>query len=154
MATDVNSVVLVGRLTRDAELTYANSGTAICKFSIANNYSRKQGDSWSEEVSYFDAVLLGRRAEALHKYLLRGKQVAIKGELRQSRWERDGQKRSRVEVMVDDLNLLGGSGSGGGSGSYAGSSGGQESESRGSGSPAQSTDGYDSGTDFEDDVPF
>ena len=72
MATDINSVVVIGRLTRDAELRYSNSGTAICKFALANNYSRKQGDSWIEETNFFDAVLMGRRAEALHKYLVKG----------------------------------------------------------------------------------
>ncbi len=148
MATDINSVVLIGRLTRDAELRYSNSGVAICKFSIANNYSRKQGDSWTEETSFFDAVLIGRRAEALHKYLVKGKQVGIKGELRQDRWEQDGQKRSRVEVYVDDVNLLGG-GQGGAGDSR--SSGRTES----SGTRYASNDGpADTGSDFEDDVPF
>ena len=153
MATDINSVVLIGRLTRDAELRYSNSGTAICKFSIANNYSRKQGDAWTEETSFFDAVLMGRRAEALHKYLVKGKQIGIKGELRQDRWEQDGQRRSRVEVFVSDVNLLGGGG--GGSGASGGSSndyGRDDQSSRGS---AQSSGGYESsGSDFEDDVPF
>lgn len=159
MATDINSVVLIGRLTRDAELRYSNSGTAICKFSIANSYSRKQGDTWNEETNFFDAVLMGRRAEALHKYLVKGKQVGVQGELRQSRWEQDGQKRSRVEIFVNDLNLLGGGGTGG-----AGGSGGSGYDQ---GRPERSSGGYggnaaggsgghesDSGSDFEDDVPF
>ncbi len=148
MATDINSVVLIGRLTRDAELRYSNSGTAICKFSIANNYSRKQGDTWNEETSFFDAVLMVRRAEALHKYLVKGKQVGIQGELRQSRWEQEGQKRSRVEVFVNDVNLLGG----------GGSTGESRSENRYDAGPGFSAnDGGEnagSGRDFEDDVPF
>ncbi len=147
MATDINSVVLIGRLTRDAELRYSNSGTAICKFAIANNYSRKQGDSWTEETNFFDAVLMGRRAEALHKYLVKGKQVGIQGELRQGRWEQDGQKRSRVEVFVNDVNLLGGGGSGGE----------PRSESRYDAGPSHQADDAEntgSGSDFEDDVPF
>lgn len=148
MATDINSVVLIGRLTRDAELRYSNSGTAICKFAIANNYSRKQGDNWNEETNFFDAVLMGRRAEALHKYLVKGKQVGIQGELRQSRWEQEGQKRSRVEVFVNEVNLLGGGGSAGES----------RPDSRYNSGPGLSADnGGDSassGSDFEDDVPF
>lgn len=146
MATDINSVVLIGRLTRDAELRYANSGVAICVFSIANSYSRKQGDSWTEETNFFDAVLMGRRAEALHKYLVKGKQVGIQGELRQNRWEQDGQRRSKVEIFVQDLNLLGGGGTGGGGGgSYNSAPASGQSQSG----------GYtDSGSDFEDDVPF
>ncbi|MFW5777288.1 MAG: single-stranded DNA-binding protein [Spirochaetota bacterium] len=152
MATDINSVVLIGRLTRDAELRYSNSGTAICKFSIANNYSRKTGDTWGEETNFFDAVLMGRRAEALQKYLVKGKQIGIKGELRQDRWEQDGQRRSRVEIWVNDVNLLGG-GQGGGGGGGGDTNRGAPSPSQGYG---QSNGGNDfgSGSDFEDDVPF
>jgi single-strand DNA-binding protein len=148
MATDINSVVLIGRLTRDAELRYSNSGTAICKFSIANSYSRKQGDSWTEETSFFDAVLMGRRAEALHKYLTKGKQIGIKGELRQDRWEQDGQKRSRVEIFVDDLNLLGG-GQGGDNRSST-----RSDSYSGPGRAPDDGAAADTGSDFEDDVPF
>ena len=152
MATDINSVVLIGRLTRDAELRYSNSGTAICKFSIANNYSRKTGDTWGEETNFFDAVLMGRRAEALHKYLVKGKQIGIKGELRQDRWEQDGQRRSRVEIWVNDVNLLGGGqGGGGGGGGDAGR--GAPSQSQGYGQSGGGND-FGSGSDFEDDVPF
>ena len=150
MATDINSVVLIGRLTRDAELRYSNAGTAICKFAIANNYSRKQGDNWTEETNFFDAVLMGRRAEALHKYLVKGKQVGIQGELRQGRWEQDGQKRSRIEVFVSDLNLLGGT-----SGSQGGSGGTYERNEQSSGAGFNSGgNDHGSGSDFEDDVPF
>jgi single-strand DNA-binding protein len=156
MATDINSVVLIGRLTRDAELRYSNAGTAICKFSIANSYSRKQGDSWNEETNFFDAVLMGRRAEALHKYLVKGKQVGVQGELRQNRWEQDGQRRSRVEIFVNDLNLLGG-GQGGGQGGAQGGGGDYAGNNQASGGGyGQSAGGndYGSGSDFEDDVPF
>lgn len=152
MATDINSVVLIGRLTRDAELRYSNSGTAICKFSIANTYSRKQGDSWQEETNFFDAVLMGRRAEALHKYLVKGKQIGIQGELRQDRWEQDGQRRSRVEIFVNDLNLLGGGGGSGGGGSDYNRS----APASGGRTGGHEAGGYSesSGSDFEDDVPF
>jgi single-strand DNA-binding protein len=108
MSTDINSVVVTGRLTRDAELTHSGGGLAICKFSIASNYSTKHGDDWKEEVSYFDAVLLGKRGDALAKYLVKGKPVTIAGALRQNRWEQDGQKRSRVEIIVGDVVLGGG----------------------------------------------
>ena len=65
MASDINHVVLVGRLTRDAELRYANSGTAICRFSIANNYSRKQGDQWTEEANFFECTSRGRKWKSM-----------------------------------------------------------------------------------------
>ncbi len=153
MATDINSVVLIGRLTRDAELRYSNSGVAICKFSIANNYSRKQGDNWTEETNFFDAVLIGRRGEALHRYLVKGKQIGIQGELRQDRWEQDGQKRNRVEIYVGEVNLLGGGQGGGGQGGDTRSS----VRSASAPEPGYTADdgaAADTGSDFEDDVPF
>lgn len=112
--TDINRVFLVGRLTRDAELRFTTAGTPVAKFSIAVNRNKKTGEQWEEEVNYFDIVLWGKTAEALSKYLVKGKQVAIDGELRQSRWEQDGQSRSRVEIHASGIQLLGGSGSGGG----------------------------------------
>jgi single-strand DNA-binding protein len=111
--TDINRVFLVGRLSRDAELRFTTSGTPVAKFSVAVNRSKKSGDQWDEEVNYFDIVLWGKVAEALSKYLTKGKQVAIDGELRQSRWEQDGQNRSRVEIHAANIQLLGGSGAGG-----------------------------------------
>ena len=108
MATDINIVVLVGRLTRESDLKYTNSGTAVCKFSLAVNRKMKVGDRWEEEVSFIDVVLWGKSAEALHPYLDKGKQVSIAGELRQSRWEQDGQNRSKLEVVANTVELLGG----------------------------------------------
>ncbi len=104
---DINHVVLVGRLTRDAELRYTASGIPVCNFAIAVNRRRKNGDEWVEEGNFFDIVLWGRQGEALNQYLVKGKQVAIDGELRQNRWEQDGQSRSRVEVVANNLQLLG-----------------------------------------------
>ena len=111
--TDINRVFLVGRLTRDAELRYTTSGgTPVAKFSIAVNRSKKSGDQWEEEVNYFEIVLWGKTAEALSKYLVKGKQIAIDGELRQSRWEQDGQNRSKIEIHASNIQLLGSSGAG------------------------------------------
>lgn len=107
--TDINRVFLVGRLTRDAELRFTATGTPVGKFSIAINRSKKSGEQWEEEVHYFDIVLWGKTAEALSKYLLKGKQVAIDGELRQNRWEQDGQSKSKVEIHATNIQLLGGS---------------------------------------------
>ena len=111
---DINHVVLVGRLTRGAGLKYSQGGAAVCRFSIAINRRRKNGEEWVEEANYFDIVLWGRQGEALNQYLVKGKQVAVEGELRQNRWEQDGQSRSKVEIIANNLQLLGGgSGSGG-----------------------------------------
>ena len=153
---DINHVVLVGRLTRDAELRYASSGTAICKFSLAINRRRKQGDEWVDEANFFDVVLMGRQGEAIQRYLTRGKQVGIQGELRQDRWEQDGQKRSKVEVHAFNVQLLGapGGGGGGGASSGGGSSGGYGNSDRQQyGGPSQAPAG-DTGEEFEDDIPF
>ncbi len=104
---DLNSVSLVGRLVRDAEIRYTSGGMAICRFSIAVNRIKKTGDQWEEEVNYFDVVLFGRQGEALQPYLTRGQQVSVMGELRQDRWEKDGQTRSKVEIAATQVGLLG-----------------------------------------------
>ena len=143
--TDLNQVVLVGRLTRDAELKYTNSGFAILKFSLASNRSIKRDDNWQEEVSFFNAVIFGKRAESLAQYMLKGKQIGIAGELRQDRWEQEGQSRSRVEIVVNNLQFLGGKGSGASSASYT-----PPTES-----PAgNQVDAPPMADDFNDDIPF
>jgi single-strand DNA-binding protein len=105
---DVNHVILIGRLTRDAELKYTSAGAAVCKFAIAVNRRVKQGEQWAEEASFFDVVLWGRSGESLNQYLVKGKQVAVEGELHQNRWEKDGQTQSKVEIIADNVQLLGG----------------------------------------------
>ncbi len=104
---DINHVTLVGRLTRDAELRYTNSGMAVSNLSVAVNHRRRRDDQWVEEVHFFDCAVWGRTAEALSQYLVKGKQVGIEGQLRQERWEQDGARRSRVSISVNNLQLLG-----------------------------------------------
>lgn len=113
---DVNTVVLVGNLTRDIEVRYSNNGVAIGKSSIAINRRRKNGDQWIDEASFFDFTILGKSAEGLRPYLVRGKQVAIQGSLVQDRWEKDGQKFSRVYVLAENIQLCGGNRGSGSSG--------------------------------------
>ncbi len=142
--TDLNQVVLVGRLTRDAELKYTNSGYAILKFSLAVNRSVKRDESWQDEVSFFNAVIFGKRAEAIAQYMLKGKQIGIAGELKQDRWEQDGQSRSRVEIVVNNLQFLGSKGSGAPQGSHTPTE-----------SPAgNQVDAAPMADDFNDDIPF
>jgi single-strand DNA-binding protein len=105
---DINKAVLIGRLTRDAELKYTAGGTAVTKFSIAVNRRRKANDRWEDEANFFDVTLFGKQGEALSKYLIKGKQVGVEGELRQERWEKDGQTRSRVEIAANNIQLFGG----------------------------------------------
>lgn len=160
---DVNVVVLVGRLTRDAELKYTNSGMPICRFSVAVNRSRKQGDQWVEEAGFFDVDYWGKGGEAVNQYLVKGKQVAVEGELRQDRWEQDGQSRSKVIIAANNVQLLGGT-SGGPSAPGAGehAAAGREARPSGqggrygarpSGTPKQE-DSPAGGDGFTDDIPF
>ena len=106
--TDLNRVVLIGRLTRDAELVNVGQ-TVKADLSIAVNRSRKQTDgSWTDEVSFFDFTLWGKTAEGLKPFLTKGKQIAIEGHLKQDRWEKDGQKFSKVSIVAENVQLLGG----------------------------------------------
>lgn len=116
--TDLNHVVLIGRLTRDLgtdERSYAvtANGQARANVSIAVNRSRKNGDQWVDEVNYFDVTIWGKTAENLKQYLQKGKQIAVDGYLKQDRWEKDGQKFSKVVVVANNVQLLGGKTDGG-----------------------------------------
>lgn len=111
MSNDLNKVELIGRLTRDADLKYTTTGTAIAGISLASNRSVKKQDNWETEVSYFDASVYGKSAENLKPYLTKGKTIAIAGRLKQDRWEKDGQKFSRIKIEVEELQLLGGNSS-------------------------------------------
>ena len=104
--TDNNVLSINGRLVRESELRFSTSGTAILKFSIAVNRSVKKGDKWEDEASFFDCTFFGKMAESVNKYLEKGKQVSIIGELVQNRWEKDGQKHSKVEIIINRLQLL------------------------------------------------
>lgn len=105
---DVNHVIFIGRLTRDAELKYTSGGMAVCKFSIAVGKRKKQGEQWVEETSFFDIVSWGKTGESLNQYLVKGKQVAVEGELHQNRWESEGKNMSKVEINATNIQLLGG----------------------------------------------
>jgi single-strand DNA-binding protein len=148
---DINHVVLVGRLTRDAELKYTSGGQAVCKFSIAVNRRKKSGEQWVDEANFFDIVLWGRQGESLNQYLLKGKQVGIEGELRQDRWEQDGQNRSKVEIVANNLQLLGGNSPGGSGGTYQERRPPEDRPPRSEG-PAGGDGGPSDG--FTDDIPF
>lgn len=103
---DINSVVLSGRLVRPSEIRYSQNGTSIVRFSIAVNRAKRSADGkWEEEPNYFDCLYFGKPAEAVNPYLEKGRQVTVQGELRQSRWESEGQTRSRIEVAVNNLSL-------------------------------------------------
>jgi len=104
----VNHVIEIGNLVRDAEMKFLSNGTAVSKFAIAVNERRKQGEQWVDEANFFDVVLYGKSAENLNQYLVKGKQVAVEGKLHQSRWESEGQSRSKIEINANNVQLLGG----------------------------------------------
>lgn len=111
--TDLNHVVLIGRLTQDLgsderSFGYVGNGQARANVSIAVNRSKKEGDQWVEEVNYFYVTIWGKTAENLKPYLTKGKQICVEGHLKQDRWEKDGQKQSRVSIVADNVQLLGG----------------------------------------------
>jgi len=105
---DTNIIVISGRLTRDMETKYTAGGLAIGKFAIATNRRTKSGDEWKDEASFFDCTVFGKTAENLGQYMVKGKQVVITGELKQDRWEKDGQQHSRVGINVNQVQLIGG----------------------------------------------
>lgn len=106
MANDINKAILLGRLTRDSELKTLAGGSSVCNFAIAVNRRVKKGEEWKDEANYFDIQLYGKSGENLHQYLTKGRQVLVVGELRQQRWEQDGQTRSKVVVVAESVQLL------------------------------------------------
>ena len=140
----INRVVISGNLTRDPELRATGSGMAVLKLGIAVNDRRKnqQSGEWEDVPNFFDVTVFGQRGESLSRFLSKGSKVAIEGKLRWSQWETaEGDKRSKVEIIADDIEFMssrndGGFGGGGGGGDYP--------------SPAPSK----KPETFEDDIPF
>jgi len=154
MSQDLNHVLLIGRLTRDMEMKYTNGGMAIGNFSLAVNKRRKQGDEWVDECSFFDVKIFGKTAESLNQYLVKGKQVAVEGELHQNRWEKDGKTMSKVEVNANNVQLLGGDKNGQQSTQSAAPAQGYQKRAASPVKPAGNA-ADESFDDFEDDpIPF
>ncbi|MCE5302081.1 MAG: single-stranded DNA-binding protein [Planctomycetaceae bacterium] len=112
-----NRVILVGNLTRDPELRYLASGTAVTDIGLAVSDRRKSANGeWIEETTFVDVTLWGRTAEVVSEYLSKGSPVLIEGRLKLDSWEtQDGQKRSKLKVVGERMQMLGGKGQGGGS---------------------------------------
>lgn len=109
--SDLNSVVLVGRLVRDPELKYTPQGAPVCEFTLASNrrFTKKDGEK-VEEVAFVDVVAWNRLAEISAEYLKKGRMVVVSGQLIQDRWEdkETGQKRSKLRVQAQTVQFLGG----------------------------------------------
>ena len=135
---DLNRISVIGRTTREIgekDYGYTTNGKARLNLSVAVN----DGYGENKSVSYFDVIYWGKPAEAIKTYITKGKQLAIDGRLKQDRWEKDGNKYSRVYIIADNIQLLGG-----------GADGGQQR------APAQSAGGFTEGesSDFPEDLPF
>lgn len=114
-----NRVILLGNLTREVELRHLQSGTVVADVGLAVNDRRKTASGeWVDETSFFDVTLWGRTAEVAAEYLTKGSPLLVEGRLKQETWEKDGQKRSKVKVICEKMQMIGGkSGGGGGGGS-------------------------------------
>lgn len=104
----INRVCISGNLTRDPELRSTAGGTSVMGFGVAVNERRKnaQTGEWEDYPNFVDCTLFGKRAEALEQYLSKGTKVAVEGRLHYSSWEKDGQKRSKLGVIVDEMELM------------------------------------------------
>ena len=123
MARSVNQVILMGNLTRDPEVRQTPSGQSVCSFSLALNRAYKdQSGNWQEATDYIDVVAWGPLGERVAQYVTKGRRVLVQGRLQSRSWEQDGQKRSKVEVLANDVTFLDGRGEGG-EGSHGGSFG-------------------------------
>lgn len=162
MARSLNQVTLMGNLTRDPELRQTPSGQNVTSFSLALNRSYKDASGeWQEATDYIDIVCWGPLAERVAQYLSKGRRCLVQGRLQSRNWEQEGQKRSKVEVLANDVTFLDSRGAGGEEGGY--NNGGASSDSGSSNKPAPSKKQKDDDVVIEDvgdepinldDIPF
>jgi single-strand DNA-binding protein len=144
-----NRVILVGNLTRDVEIKYLQSGTAVTEIGLAVNDRVKRNNEWVDEVTFVDVTLWGRTAEIASEFLSKGSPVLIEGRLKLDSWEKDGKKNYKLRVVGEQMRMLGTKGGGGGGGG-GGSRGGQ----RGGGASQPGPDESEAfGGDYEDAGP-
>ncbi|MCI9208367.1 single-stranded DNA-binding protein [Adlercreutzia caecimuris] len=159
----INRVIISGNLTRDPELRNTQSGMAVLSFGVAVNDRRKNPTTgeWEDYPNFVDCTMFGARANSLSQYLSKGTKVSIEGKLRWSQWERDGQKRSKLEVIVDEIEFMSSRNSNGGGSSYGGDTYGNQGYS--APAPAYSAPAAAapaapvidaSSSVYDDDIPF
>ena len=104
----INKVMLTGNLTRDPDLRSTAGGMPVLGFGIAVNERHKNNSTgeWEDHPNFIDCTMFGARAQSVSRFLSKGSKVAIEGKLRWSQWERDGQKRSKIEVIVDEIEFM------------------------------------------------
>jgi single-strand DNA-binding protein len=132
MARSLNQVTLMGNLTRDPELRQTPNGQSVTSFSLALNRAYKDSSGeWQEATDYIDCVCWGPLAERVAQYLSKGRRCLVQGRLQSRSWEQDGAKRSKVEVLANDVTFL--DSRGGGDGGFGG-------DDNGASAPAASAD--------------
>ena len=104
----VNRATITGNLTRDPELKASSTGMSIMRLGVAVNERVKKADQWEDYANYIDCVIFGKRADGLSPYLHKGSKVAIDGRLRWSSWEKDGSRHSKIEIIVENIDLMSG----------------------------------------------
>lgn len=145
-----NRVVLVGNLTRDVDIRYLQSGSAVCDIGLAVNDRRKTASGeWVDETTFVDITLWGRTAEVAGEYLSKGSPVLIEGRLKLDQWETDGQKRSKLKVVGEKMQMLGGKGGGGGGGGASRGGGERQYDESEFSAPADSQPSHE-----PKDIPF
>ena len=150
-----NRVILLGNVTRDLELRYIPSGTAVLDLGMAVNDRRKNGSGeWVDETTFVDVTLWGRTAEVAAEYLSKGAPVLIEGRLKLDTWEADGQKRSKLKVIGEKMQMIGSRGSGGGGRPQGGQGGQQQSQGGGGYNQAPAAENNFSQEPPESDIPF
>ncbi|REJ90273.1 MAG: single-stranded DNA-binding protein [Planctomycetota bacterium] len=143
-----NRVVLVGNLTRDPELRYIPSGTAVTDLGLAVNDRRKNASGeWVDETTFVDVTLWARTAEVASEYLSKGSPVLIEGRLKLDQWEKEGQKFSKLRVVGEKMQMLSGRGGGGGGGGGSSRADSEYSAPAGAGASQQ-------GPPPDSDLPF
>lgn len=144
---NLNHVVLIGRLTQDVgaderSFQYIGNGTAKANVSIAVNLTKKEGDKYVDDPSFFTVTIFGKTAENLKPYLKKGQQICVEAHLKQDRWEKDGQKRSAISIIADRVELIGGKKEDG------------SSNTSSSNNAPSTQQGFDPSEGFPSDCPF
>ena len=103
---DINKVILIARLTRDVEIKQTPSGTSVANFSVASGRKFKSGDDMKEETSFFDCVAWGKTGEIIAQYVKKGDRIGLEGRLLQRRWETEGKKGQKVEIVIENFQFL------------------------------------------------
>jgi single-strand DNA-binding protein len=152
-----NKVILLGNLTRDIELRHTQSGQALAKFGMAINRKYSVNGEQKESTCFVDLTAWGRQAEVLNQYVKKGSQLFVEGRLEYSTWEsQEGGKRSKLEVVVENFQFVGGRASGAGGGGGAAEEGGGERRAAGGGGAARrapAQEGAQGEVDYGD-IPF